>query len=265
VRGEQLHDFDVRLCRYALENVLGYTDTPAFAAYVQEQLDPPVWAYLQALAGEDDPPPLLLGDDELDDLAFIFETAPLEFDHAWVASERLHRRHIDCVVEVREGLAPAYAEEWARASAGFAMALERARTRLSDGIRVVHDWVREVRRLLRAMGAVDLLPWPEGGFPTLSCPDPRSLPAGSPGPCDGGGDADIEVMRRAIAEHERTHPTTPEDMRGRNAQPAALIRTAKIRAQRAKDALRELEKRGEYSGFARARPRRYLEGRPNEK
>lgn len=170
--GKKLHQYDVALCRYALDNVRGYTDRPAFAAFVEDQLDPPVLAYLRALGGDEDPPPLLLTDRDFYDLADTFDGGPIEFDRVWVADEALHRRAIDCVPEIKAALAQECAEEWVRASATSANQLDSDRARLGSGIRLVHDWVREARRLLKAMETTALLPRPEGAFPTPACPEP---------------------------------------------------------------------------------------------
>jgi len=169
--GQKLHLFDVALCRYALNNVRGYMDKPAFAAYVEHQLDPPVLAYLKALGGDEEPQPLLLTNQDFWDLVVILD----DFTRDWVADEPLHRRAIDCLPEIKSALSPECADEWVRASRRLAKQLESERTRLHDGIRLVHDWVREARRLLKAMGATALLPRPEGGFPTPACPEPPLL------------------------------------------------------------------------------------------
>jgi excisionase family DNA binding protein len=174
VPGERLHQFDVALCINALDNVRAYMDDPAFAAYVEEQVEPPVLAYLKALGDGDEPEPMLLTDRELAELAETFWGGPLEFDRAWVPYMPLHRRAIDCVLEVRASLASEYAEEWARASARFAEQLEGERVRLGGGIEVVGAWVGEVRRYLRAMNAMAWLPAPEGAFPTPTNPAPAA-------------------------------------------------------------------------------------------
>ena len=56
---------------------------------------------------------------------------------------------------------------------------------------------------------------------------------------------DIDRMRAAIAE------------KGADAKPMALIAEAKVRKERGRAALRELESKGEYHGFSRPRPARY--------
>src|SRR3712207_5009739 len=137
--GETLHNFDLSLCVYALDNIRGYMDRPAFARYIEEQLDPPVLAYLLALGDDPSPAPLLLSDRELRDLASTFEGGPQKFDRPWIPYVPLHRRSIDCVAEIRSTLAMEYAEEWARASVRFSKQLEEERTLLSGSIQVIHE------------------------------------------------------------------------------------------------------------------------------
>jgi hypothetical protein len=172
---DKLHQFDVALCAYALDNIRSYMEKPAFAAYVEERIEPPVLAYLKALGDEIEPEPMLLNERELDDLADTFAGGPLEFDRPWTPYEPLHGRCIDCVLEIRNGLAPEYAESWAQASAQFTETLEEGRVRLGGCLLIVREWVGQVRRLLRAMGEVAYLPVPEGAFPTPSHPEPSPL------------------------------------------------------------------------------------------
>jgi hypothetical protein len=199
--GERLHDFDLRLCRNVLDNVRCNLDFPGFAGFARGQIEPPVWAYLQALGDyEWEPGPRLLNDDELGELASAFRDAPWRLDRPWVPYEPLHRRHIECVREIRDALAAAYAEQWARSSARWAAALEREGTRLSQGIGVVREWVEEVRRLLGAMGATGLLPRPEGSFPTPTFPAPPPAGAAAPtAPADEGRRGD-DGLGAAVAE-----------------------------------------------------------------
>jgi hypothetical protein len=136
-------------------------------------------AYLNTLGDETESRPLLLNDQELDHLAETFAGGPLEFDRPWAPYEPLHSRSIDCVLEIKGGLASEYADSWARASARFTETLEGGRVRLGDGVQIVREWIGEVRRLLRAMGELAYLPAPEGAFPTPSHPEPSPLPSPS--------------------------------------------------------------------------------------
>jgi hypothetical protein len=130
--------------------------------------------------------------------------------------------------EIREVLAPEYARQWAQASASFAEQLDNPRTRLSEGIVVVHDWCCEVRRLLRAMGAIGLLPRPEGAFPTplntendASREDtrkqPRSHPRSSESAKDQSFPSDLaQVLDRLAVSMQRLGDTQAQPV------PAAL-------------------------------------------
>lgn len=172
MNGSTLHDFDVELCEYVLANIRRHLGKPAFDEAVEKTLAPEVLRHLKALGDDVEPPPMLLNDQEFYDLADDFECGPLVFIRSWNAYEQLHRRSINCVKEIRDELAPEHAAEWARAAVGFAKQLESDRVRLHQGIQIVHQWVSEIRRLLRAMNATAFLPRPEGAFPTPTSPEP---------------------------------------------------------------------------------------------
>lgn len=196
--GERLHRFDLELCRHALDNIGGHLGDPKFSAFVEEWMEPAVLAPLKALDGDVNPAPLLLNDAELDDLWIGFGGEEFQFDRDWTTYECLYRRSIDCVAEIRDALAKPYAEEWAGLCAQFADRLEARGVWLHHGIEIVQEWVGELRRLLRAMGATHLLPAPEGSFPTPTCPVtpvPTATAATAPGVRDGDAD-----LRAAIAE-----------------------------------------------------------------
>jgi hypothetical protein len=172
--GEKLHRFDLELTRHVLDNVASHLNESAFASYVGEWVEPAVLAYLQSLDGDAEPPPRLLSEGELTDLVSVFDDEQFQFDRDWIAHESLYRRSIDCVAEIRDGLAKQHADEWASLSAQFAERLEARCVWLHHGIEIVREWVGELRRLLRAMGATNFLPAPEGTFPTPTC---SALPA----------------------------------------------------------------------------------------
>ena len=175
--GDKLHQFDLKLCTYALNNIAGYRKRPEFMEYIEDNLDPSVLAYLIALqADESDPLPLLLIESDFWDISDDFDGGPEEFNKYWVPNECLHRSSVDCVIEIRECLAPTYADDWAKLSIESARILEREQTRLSNGIYMLGEWVGEARRLLRAMGAIGFLPRPEGTFPTPKFPVPSASP-----------------------------------------------------------------------------------------
>jgi hypothetical protein len=175
--GLKLHRFDLELCFHVFDNISTYMDSPAFASFVEEAVDPPVVTYLKALDGDAEPRPMLLSDGELRDLVGVFDDEEFQHDRDWVPNAGLYRRSLDCFAEICEVLAKPYAEEWAGLSAQFAERLEARGVWLHHGIEVVREWVGEIRRLLRAMGATNFLPAPEGAFPTPTNPHP--IPAAS--------------------------------------------------------------------------------------
>src|ERR1019366_10319495 len=137
--GKTLHEFDLALCNYALDNIRAHMDKPDFAKYVEEFLEPPVLAHLGALGDDGEPQPLLLNEDDLFGIASNFEGGPEEFDLSWEPLEHVHRRSIDTVKEVREVLAQVYADEWARTSLTLSTQLEGPFMHLSNGIYVIHE------------------------------------------------------------------------------------------------------------------------------
>jgi hypothetical protein len=126
--------------------------------------------YLKRARGEAldvDEKRLLLNDNELYRLELTFEG---DLDRSWVPSEPVHRRHIETLSEIRDNLSRQTAEEWSEVCVKFGRPLEDQHTRLPERIAVIRGWVAQLRILLRVMGATTLLPAPEGGFPTPTCP-----------------------------------------------------------------------------------------------
>jgi hypothetical protein len=99
------------------------------------------------------------------------------------------------------------------------------------------------RRLLdaleRATGRLDELATAERNMKMAALPEGK-----------GQIDADLDAMRRAIK------------VKGDTASPQALFKIQPIANARGRNALRELERLGEYKGFQRAKPRRYARGEP---
>lgn len=164
--GQTLHKFDLNLSRYVLDNVNEHFDSPRFYAFAHDHLSEPLFAHLLALRSFDEPPELLLGKGEFDELLLHFSGDLIEVDRSWSKYGKLHARHINCITEIRERLAPSVGVAWADASSAFSARLESSRLRLEEGIEIVWDWIKELRRLLRAMGAIQWLPAPDGPFPT---------------------------------------------------------------------------------------------------
>ena len=101
------------------------------------------------------------------------------------------------------------------------------------------------------------------------------VPAGEVFHFDAGALAEIKVAVRLLQSAARqaqiVPPTLQQDMcvmreaiseMGRDASPPALRRVRPMSNQRARVALRELQKLGEYEGFQRETPRRYRRSNP---
>jgi len=263
--GAKLHQFDLRLGAYLCHNFSAQLRRQAVHRQLQVELAPQLFEWL--LDRDPEPPPeldgpplkafideharshyeLLLGRDEL----LALETCAVSAlsRTTWIPNPVLHQGRVDTEPEVREQLTRQTAEEWAVASSQFARQLEEDRLSFLDGVQLVVAWIDALRRLLRAMGAGQFLPPPEGTFPTPTQPKP----AGSV-QLAGQLAQDMADMRRAIAEHPQ----------GQQAKAKALIGLAHINPQRGRNALRELEKLGEYQGFARPLPRRYRKQEPEQ-
>jgi hypothetical protein len=194
--GEHLHRFDLEICDYLVGNVVSHMDRPDYCADLKMVLNSPLLDYLvQALdcSIDGDDRRLLLNDAELDRLELVFSD---ELDRPWLADEDLHRRYLTTVAEVREYVTRQAAEDWSKYCAEFAMQLKTTRTRLWEAIAILREWVGRLRALLRVMGAVALLPAPEGGFPTPTYPNPpqpSSPPASAPRP-DKPADDSLRAM-----------------------------------------------------------------------
>ena len=253
--GEKLHEYDLCLCNYVLGNVREHLDEKEFAEWVQEQVSPP--ALLKYVLDKQNPYGdaeewLLLNEKELDYLIFALQD-PLAPSREWRPYEALHGRYVETVKEVRDQLSKQVAEDWSTACAGFARRLEGGDVPLLEGLEIMREWLRHLRRLLHSMDASFYLPCPEGRSPTPTCPPTAgSSVAVVPGK---PATSDIERMQQAIQQHPN----------GKDATATSLVKAAKINHQRGRDALRWLQNHGEYTGLIRDRPVRFKEGRPNEK
>jgi hypothetical protein len=252
--GQTLYDYDLQLSDYALGNVRCRRHDPWYADWLSRQLDPP--ALRDHVLGDGapgaGPDRLALNDDELSRLRWAVADLPPGRRPRWVPCEPLHERHVLCVKEVRDELTRQDAEEWSAACARFAATLSEPSLPLAEGIDVIRDWLRHLRRRLRALGADDLLPYPEGRSRTPTTPAPAGTAPAADGPWGNVGLAGprasaLEALRRVIAGHPLGAVVPAKD----------LIPRAGVSNQRGRDALRQLEAGGEYRRFARRRPRRY--------
>lgn len=253
--GEKLHNYDLQLCDYVLGNINQYLGEKRFARAARQVLSPPILKYLvDDLDPEIDQERLLLSDREFDSLESTFEGDVPELNKEWFANEHLHDRRVQCVREVRDELTRQDAEDWSRACARFAERLKGKHVRLGEGIEIVHEWVWHIRRLLRAMGAIDLLPYPEGRSPTPTNPTPPLAPssAAAPTPETETVDREAETLARALAKMRELIAKF-----GMNSPPKKLLEVCGIQDRLARDTLRILQELGEYSGYGRKRPIRY--------
>lgn len=237
--GEKLHEFDLELSDYVAGNIRQYLQEKRFAAAARRHLHPEMLAYLfDRLNPDVEEQYLLLSDDEFHELALAFDGDVPDLDREWVADPALHKRYVYSVKEIRTELTRQEAESWSRACVRFAKRLCKAQLTLGEGIKIVGGWVHHLRRLLRAMEAMDLLPCPEGRSPTPTKPTPV-VPASAVR--DAADLEAVDALRKAIAAHDD----------GVTAPAKVLILRAGIREQRGLDALRFLESLGEYKGFTR--------------
>jgi hypothetical protein len=255
--GEPLHQFDLQLCEYVIGNVTQHFDDREFADWIRTSVPSPLASCLDDCHADYDSPKVVLGEDELLALETANECPPPELDREWLPYDALHRRYVSTLHEVRERLCPQAAQDWAEGCSSSAKRISARRLSLHDGITIVRDWLCQLRRLLLAMHATELVAAPQGTFPTPLHPAATYSPSQS---TEAKGIPEpflirIEILRQIIRDHPQ----------GRRAKPASLIKAAAIGNQSARNALRWLSERGEYEGFTRARPARFKDGRRNEK
>ena len=238
-----LHDFDLLLCRHVRDNVY-WNRADKDVAERLRTLDPRLSSFLTddppPTAGEDWGPKLLLTDEELSALAFALDHLPKRSEKDWLPLQGIYERSTLCTGEILRRLAPAEGRRWATESERFKRKLTAHTIELHEGIEIVAEWVRKLRRYLEAMRALTLIPPPVGSFPTPTNPSP-TLPEEAE--VDTDNLSDLERMRRAIS----THPKRS------NAPAPALVKLAGINRQRGYKALRELAAIGEYKGFQKSK------------
>lgn len=101
-----------------------------------------------------------LTDAELNALVFALSDSPLrcEAGAVWVPFDGLHRRAVECVPLIAKALTRQTAEEWAAESAAFGVALMEDGLPLADGVGIVRDWLRHIRRLRDVIESHDSSP-----------------------------------------------------------------------------------------------------------
>lgn len=250
MNGPNLHRYDVRLCEYVLGNICQYLDRKQVRDRVGHLRSEQLRDYLVkhhdyntkwSDADDAKPPALLFNSQELETLELAFEGMQGAFE--WTASRPLHEAYVDTLPEIRKRLSTQNAEDWARRCGEIGWELEGRKLELFDGIGLVNDWLRALRRLKRNIGDSDQLPCPDGSqaTPTRAAAAPPKTPESAtmkaPDP------EDVKKVREAIQG------------KGKNAKSDAIVMIAGVRREDALAILRLLEDQGEYKGFFR-RPRR---------
>jgi hypothetical protein len=268
--GGQLHAFDLDLSEYVLGQLrphlrslrertrrpfpeLDYDEFHRLTlpewlgrgvAFLPEPLADHIWAGVTG-----DPVVLPLNDAELVALAGLVDDPPMrcEDECVWEPYPALHRRYVESVPEIQAALTQPTAEEWATESAAFTAQLCEEGLSLVAGIDTAHRWLWCVRRLLKAMGTTHYLPAPVGFHPTPTIPQPAAAPPSDPA-------FDEERFAEVVADLRKAISDLPC---GITAKADDVIGQAMVQRQIGRKALRWLERRGEYRGFARKTPSRY--------
>ena len=252
-RPSQLHEFDLDLCDHVWANLSSVWRNTRYADVLRIRLQKersggrdPLPEYVlqrfeeEAAEGRSQPhPSLLLSDDELLDLSLDLQ----DFPRDWVPDEPLYNRGVLCIDEIRRRIAPNEADVWSQRTREWARELLSGALTVSEGIEVIHHWCMHIRRLLAAMSRLDLVPRPDGEFPT-----PTMLTGRARELVSDVDPVDVQMVMEAVQQlrHEQ----------GKDAKAETVARRAGIRSQTVRKILRDLQKRGEYSGFTRAEPTR---------
>jgi len=267
----QLHVFDLWLCRHvrfnfgpANESVVtaNFKKTnPQFVANLDTRDEYFDYNYLATEANGKYPDPagaaleqgkrqpLLLNDPEFKLLHELIDSLTLRHRRTmdldlWTSGlEEHYDRAVNCIREVSTNLSSHEAEMWTSRSRGFADQLLDNGLPIEDGVEVVRNWAAEVRRLLKAINRNDLLPRPDGAYPTPSTLALPALPQHHPGPRlpVGVKEHDVHRVREAIKRV------------GLSTTPRLIRKEAKIGNQTCRNILRYLESLGEYKGFGESK------------
>ncbi len=175
----KLHKLDQQLCDYIRSNILYRSDEEHFMSVLQAEMDSDLLDYLLNEDDELENQQSLINSDELYDLFSAVNDMTDRFVLTWSSYEHLHRRTVFSVAEVRENLSPTNADQWAALCRDFSSQLEQDDLPMVEGIEIVTDWLYELRRLLSAIGRIDLIPAPQGTFPSATDALPRETPSSS--------------------------------------------------------------------------------------
>lgn len=192
--GALLHQLDLSLCDLLrAECRFHAARDEQFAYFVLQGLPQPLSEWVRLRPDAD----LLLSHAELEWLTP--EGLPAELLRPWRTGLPPYASPLPAVAEIRRVLSATHAD-------GFAACFEQVREVLEAepsievGAAALVGLISEVRRHIGAMGRHDLLPRPDGGFPTPS--HPRSLPRRQPRQAAprGGGVAwlSVDQIRRRV-------------------------------------------------------------------
>lgn len=227
----RLHSFDLQMCMYLRSNLFDACRKRQFRHFLEDELDTPLLNWLGLGEAQSDvvsDEELLLSAVDLYELEGVITGMPSSA--TWEPDQRLHRRKTLCVKELREELTSQDAQEWSQRSSEFAAQLESPDQSLAQGVEIVLAWIQLIRLYKRAMQRKDLLPLPEGEFPTPLHPKPAPVKNESK-----VEDAYITKGREGIRAL------------GKNATKTAILHFVKGNKKQVFDALDVLREMGEYA------------------
>lgn len=246
----KLHDFHLKLCRYASDNLAEHLDDVVLSDDDRQKYEALIEYVRQC--GDDglvegpDMSGLLLNDEEFDRLTRWVRSLelstverPVSPPRRWEAVSQYHELALKCVPEIKKAL-PDWEKRWTTACVQFASKLERPGIRLAEGIDIVRSWCKDVCRILDAMGRRDLVPRSQkknGTYPT-----PTEFKSDTHDPY-----LDDLYVQRVLA----TIKALGKRKDGTDQGTDKVIKKAGIGRSRGYEILRELQKRGLYTGHSK--------------
>lgn len=175
----KFHDFHLRLCRYASENLAEHLDDVVFSETDRQKYGALI-EYVRKSADDglvEDMSELLLNDEEFRRLsawARSLESStsemPVRPPRKWYAVPAYHKLALRCVSEIKHAL-PGWERTWSSDSARFMEEFESPNLSVADGIETCRRWANEVIRYQKELFREDLIPRPFGEFPTPTTRD----------------------------------------------------------------------------------------------
>lgn len=152
VRCPILIEYELRLSNYALATVARHLNSPQFIKWIAPRLGPPRRLY-DLLCSMDMMPKLRacpLTDRELADLQRAIDPPPSGTQWIWEPYEPVHGYYMETVSEVRRLAPPRVLHDWSAACGQFADRLSATALPLDEGLDTVCDWIRMLRKVMRA-------------------------------------------------------------------------------------------------------------------